>query len=562
MMSVRSRSLVVLVVMVALAACKKEGGGDTMDLPAEMKPHPAQVDPSRLAVPALFASVPADTPYLVASLEAVPPELWDRMKQAFQPLIAMAAAKWQEQQGKNEVVDAMLSEMDGKWSQAGLESLGLSAQPRFAIYGLGLQPVVVRMAVKDGKAVQATIERVVTKAGKQVTPPMTRDGHSYWQRAVSDDTSLVFSIANNEMVLAFGKTADVEAKLGLILGIDKPAKNMADGALVKQLMARHGFGGQLITFADTRQLVGKVIEAVGATPSPECTGEIDRLSAKLPHLVFGYSELSGSKVAGGMVLEMAPDLVTEMRGLRTEVPGLGAALSGHPMMAFAAGVDLAKAQQLGVAAAGNLQKLGTACGLEPLVAGAAEMVRGLSRPLPDPVGRISGGAIVINDLVFSPGGGRRSGGMPEKFDGTLLIASPDARALFNKVAEMEQMIKSLAITVDGKLHDIHIPIPVPVPLAVGVGDRVIVATAGDKGRAAGDQLVGARSGGKAPLFAATYDFGKLMDFAARTNDMDRTAAMPEFQAVIASMKNVLSRVSGMMDVTDHGLVFWSTAELK
>src|SRR5262249_27557547 len=150
---------------------------------------------------------------------------------------------------------------------------------------------------------------------------------------------------------------------GLILGIDKPAKNMADGALVKQLMARHGFGGQLIGFADTRQLASKAIEAAGATLSPACTGEIGRLRAKLARLVLGYSELSGSKIAGGVVLEMAPDLVTEMRALQTEVPGLGVALSGHPMMAFAAGVDLARAQQLGAAAAGNLQRFGTACGI-------------------------------------------------------------------------------------------------------------------------------------------------------------------------------------------------------
>jgi hypothetical protein len=293
MTSVRCRSLAVLVVMVALAACKKEGGGDAMDLPAEMKPHVAQGDPSKLAVPALFASVPADTPYLVASLDAAPPELWARMRQAVKPLIDIAAAKWQEQRGKNEVMDAVLSEMEGKWSQAGIESLGFSAQPRFAIYGLGLQPVVARMAVKDGKAVQATIERIAAKAGKQLPPPATRGGRSYWQYS-DDGVSVVVSIAGDELIAALGKAEDVEAKLGLILGLDKPAKDMADGALVKQLMARHGFGGQLIGFADTRQLAGKALEAAGGLPSPAspaCTGELDRLSAKLPHLVLGYSEL-------------------------------------------------------------------------------------------------------------------------------------------------------------------------------------------------------------------------------------------------------------------------------
>ncbi|HEX3760987.1 MAG TPA: hypothetical protein VHW23_19970, partial [Kofleriaceae bacterium] len=364
MTSVRSRSLIVLVAMVALVACKKEGAGDASDLPAELRPHPAQGDPSKLAVPALFASIPADTPYLLASLEGPPTELWARMKPAFQPLIDKAAATWQAKRsqsdgdGPDKLLDAVLSEMDGKWSQAGIESLGFSAQPRFAIYGLGLQPVVVRMAVKDGKAVRATIERIAAKAGKQLPPALAQGGRSYWQHADGDGTTIVISIADNELIAAVGKADDVAAKLGLILGVDKPARNMADGALVKQLMGRHGFGGQLIGFADTRQLAGKAVEAAGAPPSPACTGELDRLSAKLPHLVFGYSELSASRLAGGFVVEMAPELVTEMRALKTEIPGLGAALSGHPLFALAAAIDLPRAQQLGAAAAGNLQQLG------------------------------------------------------------------------------------------------------------------------------------------------------------------------------------------------------------
>jgi hypothetical protein len=557
MTSVRSRCLAVAVAMVALVACKKEGGGgDALDLPAEMRPHPAQGDPSRLAVPALFASIPADTPYLVASLEAAPPELWGKLKQAFQPLADTVTAKWQEQRGKNEVMDAVMSEMAGKWSQAGLESLGFSGQPRFAIYGLGLQPVVVRAAIQDGKAVQATIERIAAKAGKQLPSPLTRGGRSYWQHAGDDGTAVVVSIGDHELIAAVGKAEDVEAKLGLILGLDKPARTMADGALVKQLMARHGFGGQLIGFADTRQLAGKAIEAAGVTPSPACTGELDRLSAKLPRLVLGYSELSGSRIAGGFVLEMAPEVVADLRALRTELPGLGAALSGHPILAFAAAANLPRAQQLGGAAAGSLQQLGTACGLGSLADGAARMARELSRPLPDPVGLISGGAIVIDDLAFSAAGGQP---VPEKVDGVLLLASPDARALFSQASEKDPMVKSLGIIADGKLHDLHVPMPVPVALSAGVGDRVIVVTAGDRSRAAGDKLIGARASGKAPLFAMTYDLGRFMDLAAKSNP---AFAVAELQAVMTSMTHAMGRVSGTIDVADHGLAMWSSVELR
>ncbi len=561
MTSVRSGSLAFVVAMVALAGCKKEGG-DAVELPAEMRPHPAQGDPSRLAVPALFASIPADTPYLIASLEAAPPELWGKMKQAYKPLIDMFATKWQEQRGRNEVFDAIVSELDGKWSAAGIESLGFSAKPGFAMYGLGLQPFVVRMVIKDGKAVRATIERIAAKAGKQLPPASTRGGVSYWQHASDDGTAVVVSIGDHELIAAVGKAEDIEARLGLILGLDKPARSMADGALIKQLMARHGFGGQLIGFADTRQLAGKAIEAAGGTPTPACTAELDRVSAKLPRLVVGYSELSGSKIAGGLVVELAPEVVADMRALRTEVPGLGAALRGHPLFAFAAGVDLARAQQLGVAAAGNLRQLGTACGLGPLVDSAADMARGLSRPLPEPVGRISGGVVVVNDLALAFGAAGAMGGMPEKVDGVVLIASPDARALFDQAGAMNPTIKGLGVTADGKLHDLHVPLPVPLALSAGVGDRLIVVTAGDQGRQAGDKLIGARAGARAPLFAMTYDVGRAMDLATKATGADPGAAVPELAAFIASMKDVMGRVTATIDVTDHGLAMWSSIELK
>lgn len=554
-------SLVVLGMAVGLAACTKQGAGAATGLPADVKLQAAQ-GPSASAVPALFASVPADTPYLLASVEATPPELWAKMKQAFRPLIDMVVAKSQEQRGTNKLLDAVLTEMAGKWSEAGLESLGLSAQPRFAMYGLGLQPFVVRIAIKDGKTVRATIDRLAAKAGEPLPPATTRGGHSYWQHADHDGTTVVVSIGDRELVAAIGTSRDVEAKLDLILGLQKPARNMADGALVKQLMAGHGLGGQMIGFVDTRQLASKAIEAVGGLPSsasPACTGELDRLSAKLPRLVVGYSELSGSRIAGSFIVEMAPDLLAEMRALKTEIPGLGAAMSGHPIMAFAVGLDLVRAQELGIAAVANLRQLGTACGLGSLVNGAARAVRELSRPLPDLATRISGGAVVVDDIELHAGD---HSGLPEKIEGVLLLASPDARALFGKAVELEPVVKSFGIQVDGKLHDFRLPVPIFRAPAIGISDRVIVVTAGDRQRGAGDQLIAARSGNKAPLFTATYDFRKLMDFAEQSGSLDRDASDPDVRAFLASLKQMLGNFSGTLDVTDRGLAMWSSIELR
>ncbi|MBC7974182.1 MAG: hypothetical protein H7138_04300, partial [Myxococcales bacterium] len=279
--------MVLLIALIGFGGCKKEapGGAATAGLPPLMQPHPAQGDPAKLVMPAVLAHVPADTPYLLAGLDTMPPEVFVRFQQAMAPLFGMASAAWQRERATSKMLDAILSELDGKWSEAGIESLGLSAQPRFAVYGLGLQPVVARMAVKDDKAVQATIARIAAKAGEVLPPMSTKDGRNYWRH---DDTakgaSFVIALADNQVIFAGGKTADVDAKLGLILGIDKPPQSMADGALIKQLMARHGFGGQMIGFVDSQRTVRAALEAAGAAPTPACTSEVDRMTATLPRV--------------------------------------------------------------------------------------------------------------------------------------------------------------------------------------------------------------------------------------------------------------------------------------
>jgi len=560
MIGLGSRRLAALVLIVSLGACKKEGGaGDTADLPAEMKPHPAQGDPSKLAMPAVMAHVPADTPYLLAGLDTIPPEFYAKLQQMLAPMADFVGDQWRTQRSDSKLLASVLSELDGKWNQAGLESLGFSVQPRFALYGLGLAPMVIRMAVKDHKVVQATIERIAARAGEELPAMVSKDGHNYWQHTSDDGTSFVIALADNQAIFAIGKAAAVDAKLGLILGIDKPTHSMADGAQVKQLMARHGFGGQLIGFADTRQIASKALEAAGAAPSPACSAEIDRLSAKLPRLVFGYGELSPTKISGGMVVELSPDAVAALRSLKVEISGLATALSGHPLFVMAGGVDLAKAQQLGVAIAGNLKQLGAACDLGPLVDGADRAAHSLGEPLPDPVGQIAGVTLVLNDLVL---GARRQDGIPEKVDGFVAIASPDARGLFNKASAMEPQVKGLGVVADGKLHPVSLPMALPFAVSAGIGDRALVMTTGDKSRPAAEKLLGARGGGKAPLFAMSYDFGKLMELMMQSEEMRRSGATnPGFVVFFDKLKNLFGYLSGSIDVTEHGLAMWSTIEL-
>src|SRR5258706_110283 len=97
----------------------------------------------------------------------------------------------------------------------------------------GVAALVVIVSLAACKKDQATIERIAARAGEQLPPMVEMDGRRYWQD-VSDGNKLVIALGDNQVVVAVGKVADVNAKLRLILGLDKPAQNMADGALLKQ----------------------------------------------------------------------------------------------------------------------------------------------------------------------------------------------------------------------------------------------------------------------------------------------------------------------------------------
>jgi len=89
------------------------------------------------------------------------------------------------------------------------------------------------------------------------------------------------------------------------------------------------------------------------------------------------------------------------------------------------------------------------------------------------------------------------------------------------------------------------------------GNALVIAIAGT-----GDQLIAMRTRNKAPLFTATYDFPKLMDFAERSGSLERDAPEPDVRAFLAILKDMLGNFSGTVDVTERGLGMWSAVEFR
>ena len=158
--------VVVATMMMALTGCGKDGKTGT---PGGKAGTAAALPP--VEAPAFMDLIPADTPYAFVSSRQLPTEAMDKIFGAFEPLLK----KLDEEIGKelarpagdgmdDKIGRAIAEELKGNLNKAGLEKMGLSTTPRFAVYGVGVLPVF-RFELGNPKALTDMIGRVETKAG-------------------------------------------------------------------------------------------------------------------------------------------------------------------------------------------------------------------------------------------------------------------------------------------------------------------------------------------------------------------------------------------------------------
>jgi hypothetical protein len=556
--SSRAWVAVVALSLVALAGCKKD-----REPPLELGPRGPVIDVARLQAPALFAHIPADAPYVLASFEAVSLDYYAKVKRATAPALARSVAQLRAlgaDTGLERWLDAVTDELAGKWTARGLESLGLSARPRFALYGHGALPVVARLEIKDGKALLATIERIAHRAGAALPPLENRHGREFWRIELPDDAGAIVAIADDQLVAAFGPRHAIAAALPQILGAERPARSMADGAELKQVIARHRLGPVMVGFADSKRLAHALLALAEDTPPAACLAEIDRLAARVPRLAFGYAELTDKRFSGAAVLELAPPLVEELKALRTAVPGLGAALAGEPLFAMGGGLDLERGKAAGHAVAAVLRDLGRGCEAEDLIDAARELREGLAEGLPGPLAAVAGGAISIDsvDLGSDYAARRRSRfappPVPRGIEGFAMLAMAGARDAFRSIAAFLPPVAE--IEPDGRLHELPLTkLGMPFDVHAGVGERALVVARGSRGKRQAREVLEATGGGKAPFLAGTLDLRKTLELQAQLDGSSLTRELDE------SMAAMFGRASFSLDVTDAGLALWMSGEL-
>ena len=315
---------------------------------------------------ATLAFVPADTPYVFANLEPFPREVSER----WMAQMELTSRLWQLQieQGMHAIegehpdaealkwLRALHAELEGKTMAQVFEHIGYDLQTDFAIYGVGLAPVV-RIGLADPEKFRRFIAALEQRAG--ATVPRGKVGDlEYWQ-FVSPEAKLrgILALQGQQLVLTMAPPSDENA-LRTLLGIDPPATTLSDGSKLATLNQEFGY----LPYASGYVDVVRVAQQLTAAPTPletaflsalgvekpqfdaVCSTEYAALASAMPRLSMGYTALDPKRMDVVMRMETNAAIAQDLQQLRAPMPGLTQAQ--NTPLNFGVSLRLAKLPEL------------------------------------------------------------------------------------------------------------------------------------------------------------------------------------------------------------------------
>jgi hypothetical protein len=533
----RSAAVVLLSLAVTAGACDK-----------------SKSSPSSPAGAAAFASspflplVPADTPYVMATFKPVPMEYWARIAPMLKSITTPLMADADTDPDAKKFLESLSAEIGPDFNAKRAVELGLSPEARFAVYGLGVYPVF-RFEIADGDRLFATIERLATANGEKLDAPIVRDGYRVWKHAEGSGPAGILAIGKTEAVGALVPQAEVDAYIPKVLGVEKPAKSLPVETLAEAAQ-RHGFSAYGVGFVDSTRLATLVVPA---EMPPACKSAILDITRSAPRLVAGYGDLSQPVIEGGLVIELAPELVKELKGIAAATPGASSVVTSEPLFAMAIAADINKARPLLGRLGQALTTLNTACPDAELAEAATGLAQAAVAPLPPALTSIRGGVISVKDVTMQPGGS-----VPTAFDGYAAVWSDDAPALFAMAAGMVPPLASLDLKPDGTPREV-MPGTLPFPVFASLSKNAIAVSSGEAGAKGAKAALDGKAD-PAPLLLLHYDYGRFFQFAADMNANDPA------QAATTQMMRDWSKIFGPSTmeflVDDRGFVMWFKMALR
>lgn len=534
----------------------------------------------------LLGHVPADTPYLMSASKPLPEPVYNSMMAMSEVSAARAEADWARlsEQMKNahaesgepiteaqqqamegmRVMYALIAELQGKLSAAGMKELGFDREAKSVLYGLGPFPVL-RTEISDPAKVEAFLARVEQRSEAQA-PKVSLDGQTYRRIALGDEMLMIVAVRQNELVAGLLPAAAEQALLPQVLGQQAPAKSIAGTDILPKLRERYGYPGHGEGYLDVRRLVTlltgrgegaaadawRVLATEMPMPSSGCQVLADKLADGMPRIAVGMTEVSteGYTLSGAYETSAAVGALLQKLAPAKSLPGMG--LQDDAL--FSLGVDLnMPGLREGIKSlARYVAEQGAQCewvDSDSILAGLPKLDFMLGPMLQG----FSGVYVQVDSLQFD-----EQTMQPNAATGAMLVAVKDPQGIVSLAGMMNPALGALELPADGS--PLSVPaelLPPPLQeLHLARGDGVLALASGEGSAQRVTTMLAAKQSKQPVVMSVGYDIARAM--AAMQNMMsmtaDRLAEMGEqdqaemIRAQTAEMQS-LGEMIGRIDMT-------------
>lgn len=532
--------------------------------------------------------VPADTPYLFASLEAMPDAVMDKMETNSDSMLSAYEVVMTEtvktMQAAGEMGDdedsaqamSFFSELFGMLQSDQLRAAGIPRSPRAAFYGVGLLPVG-RINLSDAGAFEAKVIEIAEKADAELEDGEV-DGQAY--RFVGDEQlRFIVAVIDDQAVGAFVPSDLPDDLLKDVLGLDKPDRSIADAGTLKTLAEKYELASYALGFMDFERVAATFVDAPSGVNaallgmmdynaddlSAVCRDEIRQVAAIAPRLVAGYNSVTTTRITSNGVLELRSDIASGLQALAVPVAGMGMDHGGF--MSFGMSLDLMAARDFYESRLDALEADPYECEyFAEMQAGLAAGRQSLNQPVPPVFYGFKGFLAVIDDIGdidFA------SGQPPTDVDARFLVANNNVEGLLAMGTMFSPELAALDIQPDGEVKALNLPpftSQFEEAFVAMTGETLGVSIGAGSGPALAS-LVNADAANPPPFMSVNMDGKRYYEFvseviaAGEENQNMSAEAQAAMSRFMTGIGDLIERLSVDVMFTDNGIEMPSTMTL-
>ena len=533
-----------------------------------------------------LAFVPADTPYVYANLEPLPPaviEQWSKRMQEYWPslfgmyddLLQKAATEKTDAPAQRwiKIARTLLDELKTHDSWDKLRQIGLKPDGHIAVYAIGTVPVL-RMELGDPAAFRAEIAAIEHKTGETLTVAKT-GAQDYWQLG-NDKLAAIVAIQGMHLVVTMAPPGASDALKQILLGITRPAQNLAAAGTLQVLAKQYSyspFGEGYVDFVRlterfTSAPTGSDAEFAKALGLPEnttdatCRAEYLAIAHKFPRFVMGAEELNAQRMRVGAQLEIESGLAQQFAAAIGAAPGTGAPSAGILDVSIA--LPVLKLKDFWLKQAQSVSAKPYACAsLAKLNDGFRESAAKIDMTVPPPFSDAVGVRATLDNFSLDT-----TGKTPD-VAGKLLFASNNPQAALAMAQLAVPGLTKLKIAADGKAVALPpgiLPTTSAPPLFVAMSDKAIAIAAGAGQATTLESYLGTPAASEA-VFLRMYFSGKLYALMAQSFDKleammpaDQHARYEQQKKMFALYERALRSMEMTFTATPGGIALHETIE--